>query len=258
MPRFRIARALLPALCCLALLAPPALAQDTSGVPVEVGPLLGKLLLVLILLESAMTAVFNWRVFRIVFAGRALKTPIMFVLGLLVVFGFGFDPIRDVLIAIAGGSVAAGFEWLSPVLSALVFAGGSQGVFDLFRKLGLRAPVAEGDDRPTLREDQAWLALRIRRSQSVGEVQVILTENAAATAPSLVGSVDDRPLGRRLAEAFGHGGLRFPRTGGQLVKPETTYDLALRFDTAEQAGVVQPVGSIRLARRAIVDLDVTA
>ncbi len=258
MPPCRIAPVSPLFLFCLVLLATPAFAQDTAAVPAEIGPLLGKLLLVLILLESAMTALFNWRVYRIVLAGRAWKTPIMFGLGLLVVFGFGFDPVRDALIAIAGGSVAAGFEWLSPLLSALVFAGGSQGIFDLFRKLGLRAPLAEGDDRPPLREDQAWLALRIRRVHAVGEIQVILAENPGGTAPSLVGSIDDRPLGRRLAEAFGLGGLRFPRTGGQLVKPETTYDLALRFDTADRTGVVQTVGSLRLAPRAIVDLDVTA
>jgi hypothetical protein len=249
----------LRALAALLLLTTPALAdtgtQATDLLPV-VGALLGKLLLVLLLLESAMAALFNWRVYRVVLSGRAWKTPIMFILGLLVVQGFDYDFMATAITDIAGGSGTVG--WLSTTLSALVVAGGSQGVHDLLKRLGLRSPIPDAEEKPALKEDQAWLALRVNRVKAVGDIQIILTETTKPADAPLVGSINDTSLKQRLSEAFGLWHLRFPRTGGRVVKPGITYDLALRYATAEDAAAIYPIGSFAFAPRAIVDLDVTA
>ncbi|MFZ1467448.1 MAG: hypothetical protein WAT09_00545 [Paracoccaceae bacterium] len=242
-------------------MATPAFAQDAAtdvALIATIGALLGKLLLVLLLLESAMSALFNWRVYRIVLSGRAWKTPIMFGLGLLVVICFHYDFIDTAITGIAGGTSTAGLGWVSTVLSAMVIAGGSQGIHDLLKKLGLRSPLPDTAPSPRLGEDQAWLALRITRRDAVGDIQIMVTPTDRVPDQPLVGSVDDRPLGRQLAEAFGMIGLRFPRTGGLLVKPNITYDIALSYKTASDPRALFPVGSFAFAPRAIVDLDVTA
>ena len=99
--------ALRHAIAALLFMATPAFAQDAAtdvALIATIGALLGKLLLVLLLLESAMSALFNWRVYRIVLSGRAWKTPIMFGLGLLVVICFHYDFIDTAITGIAGGT----------------------------------------------------------------------------------------------------------------------------------------------------------
>jgi len=242
-------------------LGTPAFAQATTSdadLIVSIGALLGKLLLVLLLLESAMAALFNWRVYRVVLSGRAWKTPIMFGIGLLVVTGFDYDFIDTAITDIAGGGASDSLGWVSVTLSAMVIAGGSQGVHDILKKLGLRSSIPDAEAKPDLREDQAWLALRLRRDKAVGDIQIILSETDRLAEATIVGSVDDRSIGQRLSEAFGLRDLRFPRTGGRVVKSNVTYDLALRYAEAGTAAAVHPVGSIAFAPRAIVDLDVIA
>ena len=242
------------------LLASPAFAADPVGEfdLGKVGALLGQLLLVLLLLESAMAALFNWRAYRIVLAGRAWKTPIMFGLGLLVVLGFDYDFIETAINDIAGGTTSENLGWVSTTLSALVIAGGSQGVHDLLKKLGLRSPIPEVEPKPALKENQAWLALRLRRKAAVGDIQILLAEDPNGTEVPLVGSVDDRSFGQRLSEAFGLWDLRFPRTGGRVVKSNVTYALALRYADAAGSYAVHPVGSFAFAPGAVIDLDVVA
>lgn len=235
----------------------PAFAADETLIA-DIGVLLGKLFLVLLLLESAMAALFNWRAFRAVLTGRAWKTPIMFGLGLLVVTGFSYDFMATAIGDIAGGTVTANLGWVSTVLSAMVIAGGSQGVHDLLKKMGLRSPIPAGEETPRLTEDQAWLALRLKRQSAVGDIQIVLSESTAPPVNPLVGSVDDRNIGQRLSEAFGLWQLRFPRSGGRTVRSMVTYDLALRYATTDLPAQVYPVGSFAFAPRAIVDLDVTA
>jgi hypothetical protein len=139
----------------------PAFAQATTSdadLIVSIGALLGKLLLVLLLLESAMAALFNWRVYRVVLSGRAWKTPIMFGIGLLVVTGFDYDFIDTAITDIAGGGASDSLGWVSVTLSAMVIAGGSQGVHDILKKLGLRSSIPDAEAKPDLREDQVSIS----------------------------------------------------------------------------------------------------
>ena len=240
------------------VMAGPAVAQTPDPTIADVGALLGKLLLVLVLLESAMAALFNWRAYLVVLSGRAWKTPIMFGLGLLVVIGFDYDFMETAILKIAGGTASEAMRWVSVTLSAMVIAGGSQGVHDILKRLGLRSPIPDAEEKPALKEDQAWVALRLTRQKAVGDIQIILTETNAPVVAPLVGTVDDRSFGQRLAEAFGLWKLRFPRSGGRVVKTNVTYDLALRYAEAGADAAVHPVGSFAFAPRAIVDLDVIA
>jgi len=240
--------ALRPAFAALFLMTTPAFAQtvvDDASLIAGIGALLGRLLLVLVLLESAMAALFNWRVYRAVLSGRAWKTPLMFGLGLMVVNGFGYDFMATALQDIAGAK-AAGQEWLSVTLSAMVIAGGSQGVHDILKRLGLRSPIPEGDSTPPLKED------------AVGDIQIILSETGKPAENALVGSVAETGLWKRLTEVLGFAHLRFPRTGGRVVKVGVTYDLKLQYVDKEGKSDLHPMGSYAFAPRAIVDLDLTA
>jgi hypothetical protein len=156
------------------------------------------------------------------------------------------------------GAKAAGQEWLSVTLSAMVIAGGSQGVHDILKRLGLRSPIPEGDSTPPLKEDQAWLALRIKRMNAVGDIQIILSETGKPAENALVGSVAETGLWKRLTEVLGFAHLRFPRTGGRVVKVGVTYDLKLQYVDKEGKSDLHPMGSYAFAPRAIVDLDLTA
>ncbi len=63
-----------------------------------------QLLAVVLVLEPALAALFQWRVYRMAFNARALKTPIMFVVGLLIVMVAQYNPMDQILSAVAGAA----------------------------------------------------------------------------------------------------------------------------------------------------------
>ena len=140
------------------VMAGPAVAQTPDPTIADVGALLGKLLLVLVLLESAMAALFNWRAYLVVLSGRAWKTPIMFGLGLLVVIGFDYDFMETAILKIAGGTASEAMRWASVTLSAMVIAGGSQGVHCI-ETAGPAQPDPDAEEI-CAEQDQALVASR--------------------------------------------------------------------------------------------------
>ena len=86
--------------------ASPAFAQVQGQELADLSVELGKFAVVVVVLESALSAVFTWRVYRAVFNHRALKMPIMFAVGLLVVIGFDYDVFAHVMkiVGTTGGS----------------------------------------------------------------------------------------------------------------------------------------------------------
>ena len=142
----------------LALAAVPLLAQDPPPVGAAAGPgaavagpaaqaasrldRVGEVLLIFLVLsvifEVALTPIFNWRVFIARFEGKGVKTPITVVLALLVFWTYDLDVLRDVLVALG---YEATLSFWGQVITALLIAGGSDGVFRIFAKLGIRNPV---------------------------------------------------------------------------------------------------------------------
>ena len=112
-----------------------AVAQGALDAPPKSGEMLTVLLglfVVATVLESALATLFQWRPFRELFNGKAVKTVIMTAAGLIVVVGFDYD----VFATLMGKAGAVGESGPASVgLSALILAGGSAAVNKLFQNL---------------------------------------------------------------------------------------------------------------------------
>lgn len=146
--------------------APPAVVERPDAAnPVAKSPDLekiGAVLLIFLVLsvvfESALTPIFTWSVFLKYFEGKGFKIPITVLLALLVFWKYELDIIRDVLVALdyyQGGRTATGelkppLSFWGQVLTALLIAGGSDGVFRIFARLGIRNPTQTQQRAQTL------------------------------------------------------------------------------------------------------------
>jgi len=229
---------LLLALSLLLITTSSALAQQTTVAPaagIDTGALaaeLARVLAFVIVIESAMSAVFNWRLYRVLLGGHAMQTPIMVLVGFLVVSLFDYDIVARLLHITMPSSAQPASNWLSMTLSALVIAGGSNGVFTIFARLGLRSPLAGSDAAPELDQTQAWLAIHLVGTNLPGE-----------------------SLRDKIADAFGLNTARFPKSGGRTVKVGTDYEITLICrDHPGATAITHAVGVYRFAPRAIVDL----
>ncbi|WID95152.1 hypothetical protein QO058_20450 [Bosea vestrisii] len=103
------------------------LAQGAAqpGVADQLAPLivhLGRLLVVATLLECALAIIFQWRIFRILFAEKAVKVPLAVLAALIVVNMVSYDPFYAIL-KDAQATQAAQGNWVTYLMSALVLAG---------------------------------------------------------------------------------------------------------------------------------------
>jgi hypothetical protein len=105
----------------------------------KVGEILFVFLVLSIVFESALTPIFNWRVFLARFDEKGLKTPITVILALIVFRSYGLDIIKDLLDALGH---PADKSWGGQILTSFLIAGGSDGIFRIYSKLNIRNPSA--------------------------------------------------------------------------------------------------------------------
>jgi hypothetical protein len=213
------------------------------------------LLVIAIVMESALTTLFQWRVYREFFNSRALKTVIMAATGLAVVKGFNYDIFQKVVEA-AGGSGSSPI--LSAGLSALVFAGGSAAIFELFKRLGFRAPIEQQSPEAKVPETKAWVSVRIKSSVERGPFDVMIDKIENPTdpqkqIPALSGVVGQKTLGERLSNLFFADPTRHPPYGGRTVEAGAVYRIVVKR-SKEGFDKVLSDQTWRFANRAIVDL----
>jgi len=104
----------------------------------DVGVVLVKFLVLSVVFETAMTPIFNWRFFLKHFEGKGVKTPLTVGLAFLVFWSYNLDIVRDILrIWDETINLSLGGQFIT----ALLIAGGSDGVFRIFTKLGIRNPT---------------------------------------------------------------------------------------------------------------------
>ena len=108
----------------------------TQSAWLELVQILVLFLLLSVVFEAAMTTVFNWRWFAKRFEGRGVKTPLTVVLAWIVVRSFDVDLVSRILNVVGDGEHAATLS--GQVLTALLIAGGSDMVYRIFTRLGLR------------------------------------------------------------------------------------------------------------------------
>lgn len=133
----RLLFAIIPILC---LSVSPAFAAEGGNNMGHVGDVLLVFLVLSVVFEVALTPIFNWRLFMTHLEGRGYKTPITVALAFIVFWGYGLDIISDLLNAL-GKSAEKSIG--GQILTALLIAGGSSGVFQIFTKLKIRMEPEE-------------------------------------------------------------------------------------------------------------------
>jgi hypothetical protein len=213
------------------------------------------LLVIAIVMESALTALFQWRVYREFFNSRALKTVIMAATGLAVVKGFDYDIFQKVVEA-AGGNGSSPI--LSAGLSSLVFAGGSAAIFELFKRLGFRAPFEQQSPETKVPETKAWVSVRVKSGVERGPFDVMIDKIENPTdpqkqQPALSGVIGQKTLGERLSSLFFADPTRHPPYGGRTVEAGAVYRIVVKR-SKEPLDKALSDQICRFANRAIVDL----
>ncbi len=123
--------------------------------PNSIGTVLFVFLTLSVVFEVAMTPIFNWRVFAERFEGKGVKTPLTVVAALLVFWKYDLDIVADLLAALGKSGSAIETSFAGQVLTALLIAGGSDGVFRIFTVLKIRNPAEREEKAQQARERQA-------------------------------------------------------------------------------------------------------
>ena len=114
---------------------------------VEVGKVLFVFLVLSVVFESALTPIFNWRLFVKHLSNKGWKTPITVILAIVVFSNYNLDIIRDLLNALdppANGEYP--FTFAGKIFSAFLIAGGSAGILEIYKKLKIRDPRGRLDE----------------------------------------------------------------------------------------------------------------
>lgn len=123
---------------------------EGAGALGEVGGVLLIFLVLSIVFESALSPVFNWRVFRNRFDGKGVKTPIVVILAFVVFWSYDLDIINDILVAVnyIAETDPRSYTLGGQALTALLIAGGSSGILNIYKRLGIRSPVPKPESKP--------------------------------------------------------------------------------------------------------------
>ena len=227
-----------------------------------VKPLVG-VFVVATLMESALATIFNWRLYREFFDGHATKTLVMIAAGWAVVECFDYDLFQKIVSA-AGGPAEQGE--ISKPLSALVLAGGSSAIYELFKSLGLRPPAEPPDARQQPAENKAWVSVKILPDQAVGDIQVHIDPvdnptDAERAAPPIAGVLrGQRGFGERIRSVFFADRMRLPAYGGKTIDAgEKVYRIVVSGTRLSDDRDADPIAFSenvyigRFANRAVVD-----
>lgn len=113
--------------------------------------------------ESAMSVLFDWRIFIRYFEGRGVKTPLIIAVAFLVFLNYDLDIVAELLRGFPGIHAQNIGDATLPgqILTALLIAGGSGGVFRIFARLGIRSPE---EREQKAREERASMEENSERS----------------------------------------------------------------------------------------------
>lgn len=228
------------------------------------------LLVVVTILESAMSTIFQWRVYRMLFNARAVKTVFMVAVGWAVVNFFSYDIFSRIVTlagvgpgSVSGATITVQSNWFSNLMSALVLAGGSSGINSLLKSFGFRSPVQEEAAAPPLKEDEAWISISVLRKKAIGGVNIHVDEVASGgdEPPALLGVLDERSALSKVKEMIFAARGRVPSYGGRKVKIGPTYRILATGQRLDSDGAPSAFSEEiyygRFASRAVIDLVVT-
>ena len=106
-----------------------------------IGNILALLFVISIVFETALTPIFNWRLFAKYCEGKGVKTPITIIAAVVLLWGYDIDIFKHVIDAFAGaGATESSSNFVGRIMTGLLVAGGSGAIFNIFAKIGLRSP----------------------------------------------------------------------------------------------------------------------
>lgn len=211
------------------------------------------LFVVAILLESALAIIFNWRVFLALFDGRGMRTVVSIALALAVVLSFDLDALTDLIKIYSGSDVSKGHSWLGKFITALILAGGSSGVNNILIAFGYRSRKTEEEIAPRPKGTDAWIAVRLARSNAVGPVLVHIGPAGANPMP-VAGVIIGTSKGPQWWDFFFRDKGRFPGAGGHTVVPGL-YEVWVTGRDSSGKDLITKWGPTAIAERAIVDIE---
>jgi hypothetical protein len=218
-----------------------------------------------VVLESALAVIFNWRPFVETFNPRAVRPLVAVIVSYFIVDGFKLDLVGSLVEAIRpGGATPAsdGFFTFSKALTALVIAGGSAGVNSLLIALGYRQIKTPETVAPKPPPDKAWIAVKARRDEAVGPIEVLIGPKPAVEGadPPIVGVIPGNSGGGPFSYFLANKG-RFPTYGGHTLQPDGTEYVVVLSARSKDPAKTEPVkvkwGPHTFARGAIVDIEIT-
>jgi hypothetical protein len=189
-----------------------------------------------ILIESALAVIFNWRLFLELFYGRGVRTLVMIIVSLFTVWTFNIDVVQTMLSQYGLVSSDEG-NTFSRVLTALILAGGSAGVYRILVALGYREERSAAEVRPKPKKDKAWISVKVLRRSAIGPVYVRIAEampGSPMISSQLAGVVAPRGFWATLGSVFLLDRNRFPPAGGYEV--ETAKDYRIEVTGRDEAG----------------------
>lgn len=247
----------------LAQEATSAVGQDETPELAALAIELGKLAIVVVLVESAMASLFNWRVYRAVFNQRALKTPVMLAVGLLIVKLFNYDIFARAMVEVGALQLSQNVtdpdqvgNWLTQLISAMIIAGGSSGINTLFQTLGLRSVLPDEPTRPQLNATEAWISVLVNGAPPGDAFHIAIMPLSTASGPELAGSVEVKNFWQRVSEAFRSYSNRFPNYGGWSLTAGQNYRIEV-IDTRVANAQPKVIFEGSFAPRAIIDFQVS-
>lgn len=114
----------------------------------HIGNILAVLFVISVVFETALSPLFNWRVFARHCEGKGVKTPITIVAAVALLWSYDIDIFKHIIDSFSNVTTQAGAEngaetsssFLGRIMTGFLVAGGSGAIFNIFTKLGLRDP----------------------------------------------------------------------------------------------------------------------
>ena len=236
--------------------AAPSASAPTEGPYAAAFKIVLQLFLVAVLLEQALSVIFNWRPFLQNFDARGVKTVVSVVVAWFVVNAFRLDFVKDLVNAYAQGQDKIASDLSSQLLTAMILAGGSSGVNNLLIALGFRSMRSAEAIVPKPPHKEAWIAVRLIRDKAVGSVTASI--GIEGEKPSVAGIISGTSGKNRLLRYFLVDRGRFPTVGGYAIQREDGKAYFLQLDGFDaQRQPLAPVrwGPFPIAPAAIIDIE---
>lgn len=132
-------RALLIAVMVLCAASSAYAAEGAGDTAASAAAIIFKYLIVVTVFESVYSAIFQWTWFIRKGEKKGLKTPIKVLLGWLAVVAYpSINIMEELSTDIFGAASGSGDPWVGQLVTALLIAGGSSGMFDILNKIGFR------------------------------------------------------------------------------------------------------------------------